>query len=273
MKMNGISKTALMCAHCMGNSGIPYCREISLALPQIENITRQIFGDYFKEAMALIPPLLALRHLSLTAAIKATGVKGLLEIGCGLNPRCFILSEDPKFSVVETDLEPIVNLKIELLAQLLRRRYNYYAEVADARSTLDLIRASNLLPAGPIAIACAGLFPYFPISEKNLIVSAINEVMYLRPGSVWLATSQDFITAQQLDMLMANETLRAIINGMHEISEKTFYDNAFPKGDDINEFLNYHRLKFASRKQNDIVPNFPATDLCKGSEIWEMRLV
>jgi O-methyltransferase involved in polyketide biosynthesis len=187
-----ISFTAKLVAHARQFTDIPYARDVA-ELIDTRSVMSELASKSGVSARALrwAVPYLEARYKSILSALQRSGVKQVLELASGVALRGLVVTADPTWMYVETDLPGLTGEKRTMLA-ILEERYgfgarpNLYVVDADARSWSDLEEALGPLdPNQPVAIVNEGLLPYLSHAEKNAVAANVARILG-RAGGVWI---------------------------------------------------------------------------------------
>jgi O-methyltransferase involved in polyketide biosynthesis len=133
-----------------------------------------------------LPCSLVQRHVMIDRL--ATGAPHVLELAAGLSPRGVTLTADPKVTVTEVDLEPVMRRKRMLLARTAAGRSVL------ARANLRLVEA-DLREAGlqdpcwtpegaPLFVIAEGLLMYLDADAQRALWRRVRALFDSRPGTL-----------------------------------------------------------------------------------------
>jgi O-methyltransferase involved in polyketide biosynthesis len=196
-------------------------------------------------------PVFEIRYKSVTAAIKKSGCRQILELAAGLSLRGFTMSGDRNLTYLESDLPEITAEKVRLIAAL-RRKYslpdrgNLHFPVANALDASELGAAVRLLRRGqPLAIVHEGLLPYLSQSELQVLGQNIRDLLSIF-GGVWI--TPDFVLKESVENI--SEQQRKFRRIVAVATDRTLYDNAFASNGELESF--FGRLGLRSQVFNSV---------------------
>lgn len=167
-------------------------------VPEAVKLYRQLYNetpeaidtaspDGMKAASSIIN--IEFRYKAINRAIEKTGIRNVLDLGCGFSPRPLALSE-MGYNVLGADL-PVVIEKISPAAKALsgNSETNMTYLAVDATNAASLSDAADLL-GDEIVIVTEGLLNCLTESELWTVVENIRTTL-LRHGGVWITTDFD----------------------------------------------------------------------------------
>ena len=167
-------------------------------VPEAVKLYRQLYNetpeaidtaspDGMKAASSIIN--IEFRYKAINRAIEKTGIRNVLDLGCGFSPRPLALSE-MGYNVLGADL-PVVIEKISPAAKALsgNSETNMTYLAVDATNSASLSDAADLL-GDEIVIVTEGLLNCLTESELWTVVENIRTTL-LRHGGVWITTDFD----------------------------------------------------------------------------------
>ena len=172
----------------LAGAGIP---EAVKLYRQLYNETPEVIDtaspDGLKAASSIIN--IEFRYKAINRAIEKTGIRNVLDLGCGFSPRPLALSE-MGYNVLGADL-PVVIEKISPAAKALsvNGETNLTYLAVDATNAASLSDAADLL-GDEIVIVTEGLLNCLTESELWTVVENIRTTL-LRHGGVWITTDFD----------------------------------------------------------------------------------
>jgi O-methyltransferase involved in polyketide biosynthesis len=230
-----ISYTAIAVAYARTFSDIPYSKEIS-DICDASNLTEENAKVHHDLA-----PYFEARFKGLTNLIKKSGIKNILEVASGVDPRGLIMAEeDPEVTFMETDLPDMLRQKRNVLDELCKQakiqlpKNLHFAEL----NVLDEVAFRTALegfPSGPIAIGNEGLLAYFNREEKQKMAEIIHDILVER-GGVWV--TPDIFTVADLKKTVTDDKKHEV--AMEELKTRTqrkYESNAFIDVDDAKKFF------------------------------------
>ncbi len=167
-----------------GFSDIPYGRELS-ELAHAKEQARSILGQAFDDAHYLAVTAEA-RFKKINACVK--NFKNYLEVASGLSPRGLLFTEDASVNFLATDLPNVSEQRAAIVSTViethnLTRPHLGFIGV-NALKMSDMLRASALLPPGPIAIISEGFMIYLTKSEKARFLEIVGAILRQRHGAL-----------------------------------------------------------------------------------------
>lgn len=276
-----ISDTAKLVAYMRSFSDIPYCSEIA-AMCGAESVAKTFhnggIGTMLKRA-----PLVELRYKSLSGAVAHFKAKQVVELAAGLSPRGLIMTEDPEFAYIETDLPGMIDEKQQIIKRLTapNRRTNHRMVTANALHLTHLVSAANQLVGNfsPTAIIHEGLLPYLNDYERGRLASNIVGLLTMLSdlfsnGAWWI--TPDIVTREQHGRTMS---VSPAAKRVAETTQRNLHDNAFEDFADAERFFIGAGFRVERFKQIDFVPNISCAitdqeveEQIRTQEIWVMRL-
>jgi O-methyltransferase involved in polyketide biosynthesis len=239
---------AAFVAYLRGFAGIPYAeqimREANLEKVIEENptITSQ---EFLKEA-----PRFEARFMSVSRLIEMRGTNQILELAAGFSTRGLIVTADPSIHYIETDLEPTISEKRQIVSRIINsenilRSNLQFAEV-NVLEISDLEKVANML-IGPVTIIHEGLFAYFNPTKVKKIADSICRILSSN-GGVWI--TPDLTTKSKRKQISSKVT--EIFSGNKEDS---IANNAFENQDHIINLLSEVGLSVEVFLQQDLIDN------------------
>jgi O-methyltransferase involved in polyketide biosynthesis len=160
----------------------PYAKEIN-EIADLEKSFLQIIPGWHTSV-----PRFEQRANSVTAVLRDSGIKQVLELGAGYTDRGLVMTEDPDLAYIETDLRPWIEQKERCVSTLLARRGedrpNLGFAEANALRCQDLLAAASGL-SGPVAIVTEGLLSYQYAHKRYQIALNVRHLLEMK-GGVWI---------------------------------------------------------------------------------------
>jgi O-methyltransferase involved in polyketide biosynthesis len=234
-----ISVTAKLAAHMRAFSDIPYAADIA-DLTRARAAFDQLLRDHTlrPEDLTFYAPFFEARHKSIGAMIQRARIGQILELATGLSPRGLELTADPKYYVVETDLDEILAEKRILLADLQRRhrldvRNNHRLAAANALDLDQLLAAANYFKSSQrLLVVHEGLLQYLSSSETEHVARNIHHLLS-RFGGMWV--TPDF--SLKSDATHATEAQTLFRSIVAHATDRTLYNNAFDSIEHLREYF------------------------------------
>jgi len=173
-----------------------------------------------------------------------------IDLVPGLITRGVEITKSPRVTYVELDFKEMSSIKKKLVSTVVGKRPNLKFVAGDLRSTPDLVKASRLLPLGPVVIITEGVMSYLSLSDKAKVATAVRTVLKERDG-IWITTNVEaaahYYTPAKLEKAIAK--YRAAV-----INLNSFKQRAFDSRHHIKTF--FEKLGFSLRtyRQFNLVP-------------------
>ncbi|MBE9171495.1 class I SAM-dependent methyltransferase [Pleurocapsales cyanobacterium LEGE 06147] len=230
-----ISPTAISAAYCRQFSDIPYAFELA---QQVDACT--VFEQHGGNNLEEIAPLLLQiegRYKAINHLITMFGFTQIIELASGLLPRGIEMSKNPNITFVESDLPAMIDLKKQLVMQLIGKRPNLYFEAIDATSRPSQfpIHANYLRKDERVAIICEGLLLYLTFSEKEQISANIRDMLQ-QYGGVWI--TPDISTKENWYKMQENKPKsQRMVQTISEKTGRSIIDNSFDDREHARQFF------------------------------------
>lgn len=252
-----ISPTAKLVAHLRADTDIPYSKEID-RICDAGPVTEALFGK--RESLAWMSAMLELRYKSLSGLLSREmsekGIKQVLELACGIQPRGLITSVDPSLTYIETDLSDMADEKKRLVTELdpeALNRANYKIESLNVLDEEGVLKIVSELGEGPVAIIHEGLLPYLSVEEKRIAAENIYKVLKEK-GGVWI--TPDISNSGRMRQVI--ELFPDSADAVEKISTATGRQLRNNNIGDKEATLNFYRdigFEITEYSQKDFVPN------------------
>ncbi|MEZ4240320.1 MAG: class I SAM-dependent methyltransferase [Myxococcota bacterium] len=254
-----ISMTAKLAAYYRQFTDIPFAADIARGIgadAAFDALAREHGLD--REKLTFYAPMFEARYKSLTALIRASGARQVLELASGYSLRGFDLTQHEGFRYVEADLAGVTATKRALLADLQRQhglspRPDHVVAVADVRDLAQVRAAAAPLDRGaPVVVLCEGLIPYLSREETERLATNVRAVLSEFADGCWM--TPDFLfRSEARDLPPERIRLREVVAG---VTQRQFDRSAFEDGDDLAAFLGRLGFDVAVRRQVDETPSF-----------------
>ncbi len=216
-------------------------------------------------------PILEVRYKSVAETIRKLRMTQVLELASGFSLRGLAVTQDPKITYVESDLEELTHEKTSLVADL-RWQYqladhgNLHSVTADALDRSQLRSAAKSFRRNrPIAVVNEGLLQYLSATEMATVARNIRDLLMEFDG-VWI--TPDFSLKQ--DVKDVSEQQRRFRRAVAAATERTLYNNAFDSDEQLLAFFDGLGLQSRVLNAVDVAPNVVSLDVLKFShQIWE----
>ncbi len=253
-----ISPTARFVAHLRTFTDIKYSLEIAAAC-NAEDAFVKIVGDDAKDFTWLALPI-EQRYKSVDAALRATGIRKVVELASGVSPRGIIWSRDESVQYLATDLVEIIAQKIAIEKQILG---------SQTQNQLRWMPLDALNPAqcqfpdfffkrnGPIGIVVEGLLPYLNLDEKRRVAENIHALLK-RLGGVWI--TPDISSREHIQEIMNNPQVARIIEVIPEFIERNLHANSFVSMEEARSFYADLGFEITEHSQQELVPELSSAE-------------
>lgn len=125
----------------------------------------------------VISSIYALRYCSINYYIEKTGIKNIIDLGCGYSPRAFSFLNRPGYTYIGVDLPAVINDVRKVNGNI-----NYQA--VDITNVAALKKAFSKLE-GKVLIITEDVLPYLTLSELKTVVNNIHDVLLEHLG-IWM---------------------------------------------------------------------------------------
>ncbi|MGE5219267.1 MAG: class I SAM-dependent methyltransferase [Chloroflexota bacterium] len=260
-----ISLTARLTAYMRQYSDIPFAKDVASRL-RAEEAFEKLLRDNELSPKDLLwyAPILEVRYKSVAETIRKSRATQVLELASGFSLRGLAVTQDPKVTYVESDLEELTEEKASLVADL-RRQYrlaehgNLHLVTADALDRNQLQSAAKLFRRDqPIAVVNEGLLPYLSPTEMVMVARNIRDLLIEFDG-VWI--TPDFSLKQ--DVKDVSEQQRRFRRLVAAATERTMYNNAFDSDEQLLAFFDGLGLQPRVLNAVEAAPNVVSLDVLK----------
>lgn len=192
VNFKNISLTARLTAYMRQYSDIPFAKDVANRL-RAEEAFEKLLRDNELSPTDLLwyAPILEVRYKSVAETIRKLRATQVLELASGFSLRGLAVTQDPKVTYVESDLEELTEEKASLVADL-RRQYrladhgNLHLVTADALDRSQLRSAAKGFRRDqPIAVVNEGLLLYLSATEMATVARNIRDLLIEFDG-VWI---------------------------------------------------------------------------------------
>ena len=260
-----ISLTARLTAYMRQYSDIPFAKDVANRL-QAEAAFEKLLRDNELSPKDLLwyAPILEVRYKSVAETIRKSRATQVLELASGFSLRGLAVTQDPKVTYVESDLEELTDEKASLVADL-RRQYrlaehgNLHLVTADALDRNQLQSAAKSFRRDqPIAVVNEGLLQYLSATEMAMVARNIRDLLIEFDG-VWI--TPDFSLKQ--DVKDVSEQQRRFRRVVAAATERTMYNNAFDSDEQLLAFFDGLGLQPRLLNPVEAAPNVVSLDVLK----------
>lgn len=201
-----------------------------------------------------------IRYTSLNDFIVSSNYKNVMDLGCGVSPRCLYMAKKG-INYVGTDLKDVINVLNIYAPNFLADDLKKYVQfaVADAANKNEMLNAAKKLD-GEICIIEEDLLMFLSRDQQKAMLENIRDILKEHGGCF---VTSDFVAA---DIFMSgNETIYgeedALILGAEtqklyeNISEVLFDDTMFDTDEEAIKFIEDAGLKVEMRPIFQNTPN------------------
>lgn len=260
-----ISLTARLTAYMKQYSDIPFAKDVANSL-RAEEVFEKLLRDNELSPKDLLwyAPILEVRYKSVAETIRKLRTTQVLELASGFSLRGLAVTQDPKLTYVESDLEELTDKKASLVADL-RRQYrlaehgNLHLVTTDALDRIQLqCAAKSFRRDRPITVVHEGLLQYLSATEMATVARNIRDLLMEFEG-VWI--TPDFSLKQ--DVKDVSEQQRRFRRVVAAATERTLYNNAFDSDEQLLAFFDGLGLQARVLNAVDAAPNVVSLDVLK----------
>lgn len=284
-KFNSISPSALALLKSRSFTAIPYAKEAYqiISRPKSNTINDELspprnaltssqfnfgLGNQTRLSKEMILRIMHFetRYLSIDKGIRLLGSNHILEFSSGFSFRGLDICRNPAIHYVDTDLAEIIEIKKELLDEIIKNYCEYQCDnlILDSMNVLKEEEFSDILeyfPNGPISIVNEGFLMYLNLEQKIQLCNNIHKILS-RYGGYWITAdiyrrddaerknidryynqhdrdfvqkhnieSNKFSTFQEAKELFSNcgfETLKTIELNLNELSSSKILKKHYP---------------------------------------------
>ena len=193
-----------------------------------------------------------IRYSSLNDFIESEHYTNVMDLGCGVSPRCLYMA-NKGINYVGTDLKEVVDIlniyAPNFLNEDVRKYVNFF--VADAASHSDMMKAASGFN-GKICIVEEGLWMYLSHDKQKVMLKSIRDILKKNGGCF---VTSDFVAGKIF--MSINRTIygekNAVIIGKEtqklyeDVSEILFNDTMFKTTEEAVKFIEDAGLKVEMR--------------------------
>ena len=215
-----------------------------------------------------------IRYSSLNDFIVSKGYKNVMDLGCGVSPRCLFMARKG-INYVGTDLKDVVNVLNIYAPTFIKDDLKQYVNfiTADASSHSEMMDAAKKIN-GEVCIVEDDLLMYLSRDQQKAMLESIRDILKEKGGCYVTSdfvAGQIFMTANKTiygdedAMIIAKETQKLYEN----ISEILFSDKAFKTTEEAVKFIESCGLKvemqpiFASTPDIRSIRDLNSSDIAK----------
>lgn len=264
-----ISPTAKGVAYFRALADIPYSQAIADACKAREEI-QKIFGVDVSNLLWLAPVIEA-RSKSIDSLVSKYEHANIVELASGFSPRGLIFSRNPKINYLEVDLPDVIEEKRAIVRDIIsvKSRPNLQFVSANILDDSCFEEIEKKLSAGPVALICEGLLPYFNCEEKNILTKNIRYLLMKR-GGTWI--TPDISSKERIKMILQTDpNLAKVLDFFSGMSHCNIEANSFATLDDARTFFRGNGFKITEWKQCEIVPKLRSLSLLSDTEIKKIK--
>lgn len=256
-----ISPTAIFCARVRKKHKIPFCEKIvdlldtkyKSFLPDLES-----YGNSMQENPNFIS-FIEGRHLSINDELKNKKNIFIIELGSGLSPRSLQFLEREDFFYVETELNPLIQLKEKIIKEIIELNQLKPKQTIAFLEINPLIR-EDMDKLGKfykefgknkkVEIINEGVLMYFSKEEKTVFAENIHYFLEKYcPSGEWITT--DFSRTSNTEKVSTGtENIRAVIK---KTTKREF--DYFNSEEEVKDFLLKNDFNFAIVDNQNLVKN------------------
>lgn len=285
---DNISPTAKLVAEMRRHSDIPFAEEIATRMGSAELVREMLDGEApAPELLSWMAPTLEARYKSLETALKASGLKQVVELGSGFAFRGDAMNRTTPLRYIETDLPEMHETRLRLRNELRRdgvfpaREHVVFAPLNAVAPGDGALLEQHLVPGEPVAVIHEGLLQYFTRDEKRSVALGIAGLLK-RHGGVWL--TPDFeVSDDGSRERWTHPHFARIFSLIARSTQSNLRDASFTSVDEVKDFFSKLGFRVTPRAQIDgtfalssaeRVGTTPAQlDILRRSRIlWELRL-
>jgi O-methyltransferase involved in polyketide biosynthesis len=246
-----VSSTARLTAYMRQFSDIPFARHVA------QRIRAKEAFDALLQDMQLVPedlslygPIFEIRYKSIAQTIRKCGATQVLELASGFSLRGLAMTQDPRITYVESDLEDLTREKTQLLSEGRRHglpsHRNFHLAIASALDPHQLQAAVEPFRRDqPIAVVNEGLLLYLSRTEMQTVARNIRDLLS-QFGGVWI--TPDFSLKE--DVRNATTQQRLFRRIVAAATDRNLFDNAFENNEQMLSF--FRDLGLRSRIVNQV---------------------
>ena len=226
-----------------------------------------------------------IRYSSLNDFILSKGYKNVMDLGCGVSPRCLLMARKG-INYVGTDLKDVVNVLNVYSPTFIKDDLKQYVNfiTADASSHSEMMNAAKKIK-GEVCIVEDDLLMYLSRDQQKAMLESIRDILKEKGGCYVTSdfvAGQIFMTANKTiygdedAMVIAKETQKLYEN----ISEILFSDKTFKSTEEAVKFIESCGLKvemqpiFASTPDIKSIRDLNSNDIAKiNSTLQEQKFL
>ena len=256
---SAVSYTAPITLYWLAKAGVPEAVEYVKYIDAEKIIKSENISQY--ERVEKVNKIYQeIRYASLNDFIESEGYTNVMDLGCGVSPRCLYMAKKG-INYVGTDLEDVVKvLNIyapNFLSEDMRRYVNFF--VADAASRSEMMKAAKGFD-GKVCIVEEGLWMYLSHDKQKAMLKSIRDILKKNGGCF---VTSDFVAGEIF--MSINRTIygekNAVIIGKEtqklyeDVSEILFSDTMFKSNEEAVKFIEEAGLKVEMRPIFTGTPN------------------
>ena len=189
---SAVSYTAPITLYWLAKAGVPEAVEYVKYIDAEKIIKSENISQY--ERVEKVNKIYQeIRYASLNDFIESEGYTNVMDLGCGVSPRCLYMA-NKGINYVGTDLEDVVKvLNIyapNFLSEDMRRYVNFF--VADAASRSEMMKAAKGFD-GKVCIVEEGLWMYLSHDKQKAMLKSIRDILKKNGGCF---VTSDFVAGE-----------------------------------------------------------------------------
>ena len=187
-KINPVVASADYSLSALAAAGVPEAVELYKAVRKNshDSAERAFSSDKITDTAEIINA--EFRYKAINRAIEKTGIRNVLDLGCGFSPRVSALAA-AGYNILGADLPAIIAQIQPAVAAMGGASQGIAYREVDATNAASLSDAADSL-GDELIIVTEGLLPYFTESELWTVIENIRTVL-LRHGGVWITPDFD----------------------------------------------------------------------------------
>lgn len=254
-----VSYTAPVTLYWLSKAGVPEAVEYVQYIDAEKIVKPQNITQY--ERVERVNKIYQeIRYASLNDFIAAGNFTNVMDLGCGVSPRCLSMARQ-SINYVGTDLADVVEVLNFYAPNFVKEDMRKYVrfEVADAASRTEMINAAKILN-GKICIVEDGLLMYLSHDRQKAMLESIRDILKEHGG---VFVTSDFVSGDifmgisrtiygEDDALIIGKETQKLYEGLSAI---IFNDTMFNSTEEAVKFIEDAGLKVEMRPIFNGTPN------------------
>ena len=242
-----VSYTAPITLYWLAKAGVPEAVEYVKYI-DAEKILKSEHISQYERVEKVNKIYQEIRYSSLNDFIESEHYTNVMDLGCGVSPRCLYMA-NKGINYVGTDLKEVVNVlnvyAPNFLNEDMRKYVNFF--VADAASHNEMMNAAKGFK-GKVCIVEDGLWMYLSRDKQKIMLKSIRDILKKNGGCF---VTSDFVAGEIF--MSINKTIygekNAVIIGKEtqklyeDVSEILFNDTMFKSNEEAIKFIEDAGLK------------------------------